>query len=153
MIRIIPYKTIYQSSIDQMMIKISAEFETPIFNQKPFVTIKKLDKCWIAIKNHKSVIGTIGLFLLKHQNVVLKSLFVSKNYRGSELGVSNNFIYEITKWCIKNNINTIYLGTMRQFERAQKFYIKHGFKRVEKDQLPSDFIQNPIDDFYYKLNL
>ena len=39
------------------------------------------------------------------------------------------------------------------FQAAKRFYLKNGFLKIDKLQLPSDFINNPIDDLYYKMDL
>jgi hypothetical protein len=47
----------------------------------------------------------------------------------------------------------MYLGTMTQFKAARVFYINHGFTEITRDQLPADFVCNPVDDVFFYLQL
>jgi RimJ/RimL family protein N-acetyltransferase len=79
-------------------------------------------------------------------------MFLHKNYRGQ--GIASSLLQTIIHWCVDNNVNAIYLGTMTQFERAQKFYENNHFERIDVGYLPSDFPVNPIDSickFRFKL--
>jgi hypothetical protein len=42
---------------------------------------------------------------------------------------------------------------MDQFKAAQKFYEKNGFIKITENQLPKNFIHNPIDRVFYLLDL
>ncbi|MGY3781874.1 GNAT family N-acetyltransferase, partial [Streptococcus gallolyticus] len=41
---------------------------------------------WVAINERKEMLGCIGLVALEQDNVALKKMFVSKNYRKAGLG-------------------------------------------------------------------
>ena len=79
---------------------------------------------------------------------ILKKMFVRKSFRGKEIGVSNLLLQTAINWCIENNIEQLYLGTMDQFKGAQKFYLKNGFQKIPKSALPKQFLLNPIDDVF-----
>lgn len=42
---------------------------------------------------------------------------------------------------------------MNKFKAAHKFYEKNGFWQIDKTSLPIDFINNPVDDVFYKKNI
>lgn len=97
--------------------------------------------------------GTIGVDKIENNSVVLKRMFVQKSFRGKERGVAELLLQKALTWCKKENIDTIYLGTMNQFKAAHKFYEKNGFWQINKTSLPINFINNPVDDVFYKKNI
>lgn len=147
MIKINLYKKTNQSEIDVMLAQIANEFEVPISNQNKSIS-QPLDKHWVAF-NKTEIIGTVGVLRFENSFSILKSMFVKKEYRGKDLGISKLLLYKVIDWCKKEGIHHIYLGTMNQFKAAHKFYEKNGFKQVNKNKLPSSFINNPIDDVFY----
>jgi len=108
------------------------------------------NKFWVALSENQ-VIGTIGLIPLSNSAIVLKSMFLARDFRG--LGISKLLLATLKEWCRLNDFTTIYLGTMEQFIAAQKFYEKNEFQRIAKKDLPPDFINNPVDVIFYKLAL
>jgi GNAT superfamily N-acetyltransferase len=80
-------------------------------------------------------------------------MFVKKGYRGKDYGISQLLLTKVFDWSIKQSASSIYLGTMNQFKAAHKFYEKNGFQKIIKSKLPLNFIQNPIDDIFYKKHL
>ncbi len=148
MIKILPYKKVYQDEIDKMLKGISNEFTSSIFNNESKIS-RLLDKYWVAL--HKiEIIGTVGIIKTQNRTAILKSMFVKKAYRGKDYGVSNLLLQNVYKYCANEAIDFIYLGTMSQFKAAHKFYKTNGFHKILKHDLPSDFITNPLDDVFYK---
>lgn len=152
MIKIRTYSSNNQKDIDKMLSEIANEFDIPISNQSASTTAKLIDEYWVAL-NDNEVIGTIGILKIENRNAILKRMFVKKTFRGRELGVSSLLMQRAFDWCKDENINYIYLGTMDQFKAAHKFYEKKGFQKISKNTLPADFINNPVDDVFYKINL
>tara|TARA_R110002073_G_scaffold279026_1_gene442782 strand:+ start:13603 stop:14088 length:486 start_codon:yes stop_codon:yes gene_type:complete len=152
MIKITPYKVIYQSSIDKMMLEISEEFDKQIFS-KPTNTTPLVPKLyWVAIKNNV-VIGTVGVIPINGEFAVLKRMMLIKKFRGSEFGISKLLLYTVIEWCRENGLSKIFLGTMSQFKAAQAFYKKNGFHTINEGELPIDFIKNSLDTVFFQLNL
>ena len=153
-IEILPFQTEHQNDIDAMMEYIALEFEEPIFTEKSKKIIDVFsiqnNKFWVAINGEK-VVGTIGMVKLTNENIVLKSMFVDKMYRGK--GVSNLLLNTLTKWAFQNKYKRIYLGTMKQFSAGQSFYEKNGFEKCNKIKLPVDFTINILDTIFYTKNL
>ena len=153
-IKILPFEIEHQSDINDMMGSIALEFKEPIFTDK---SKKILDlflipnnKFWVATDRNK-VIGTIGLVKLNNKNIVLKSMFVDKLYRGQ--GISNLLLDTLLHWVIQNEYKQIYLGTMTQFTAGQRFYEKNGFVKCNKSELPTDFTINTLDTIFYTKKL
>ncbi len=105
---------------------------------------------WVAIDSNK-VVGTIGMVKLTNENIVLKSMFVDKMYRGQ--GISNLLLETLINWVIQNKYKQIYLGTMTQFTAGQRFYEKNGFVKCNKSELPTDFTINTLDTIFYTKHL
>lgn len=151
-IEITPYYKKHQIEINTLIENISKEFENSIFSSNTSKTKKTLDKYWVATKDDL-VIGTIGIIKLRRKNVILKSMFVQKEYRGKDKGVAKLLLQTALNWLKKEKVNKVFLGTMTQFKAAHRFYEKNNFYRIDRSQLPFDFINNPIDDIFYTLDL
>ena len=64
------------------------ELPKPCFTQLVVDLINKLiENYWIAIKED-TVIGTIAILRIENKNSILKKMFVSKQHRGKEKGIS-----------------------------------------------------------------
>lgn len=152
MITIEPFNSIDQEHIDCMLMDISKEFETPIFNKSASTKAISFDNYWVAF-NEEEVIGTISILRIENGASVLKNMFVKKEFRGRTFGVAHRLLQHAFTWCESEHINTIYLGTMEQFVAAHKFYEKNGFQKIAKSELPERFIHNPIDTVFYKVRI
>ncbi len=137
-----------------MMRSIALEFREPIFTEKSKkivdIYLMPNNKFWVAIDNDK-VVGTIGTVKLTNKNIVLKSMFVDKMYRGQ--GISNLLLDTLINWAIQNKYKQVYLGTMMQFTAGQRFYEKNKFVKCNKTELPSDFTINTLDTIFYTKHL
>ena len=153
-IKILPFQTEHQNDINDMMGSIALEFNEPIFTDesKKIVDVYWMpnNKFWVATDSDK-VVGTVGIVKLTNDNIVLKSMFVDKMYRGK--GVSNLLLDTLTNWVIQNKYKQIYLGTMTQFTSGQRFYEKNGFVKCNKTELPTDFSINTLDTIFYTKHL
>jgi len=153
-IKILPFQTEHQNDINDMMGSIALEFNEPIFTDesKKIVDVYWMpnNKFWVATDSDK-VVGTVGIVKLTNDNIVLKSMFVDKMYRGK--GVSNLLLDTLINWVIQNKYKQIYLGTMTQFTSGQRFYEKNGFVKCNKTELPTDFTINTLDKIFYTKHL
>lgn len=151
-IRIISYLPKYQIEVTNMLAEITLEFEETIFLKSTTNRPAPPNPYWVALYK-KEVVGTVGLLPISNHKAILKSMMVKKAFRGKELGLSNLLLHTAINWSQANSINQIYLGTMAQFKAAQSFYQKNGFQKISKDQLPDDFINNPLDSLYFYRSL
>jgi len=152
MTEIVRYKSALQNGIDAMMYEIALEFNSDIIPKATRETPIVPDQYWVAM-NAKRVIGTIGILNLKNDVGVLKKMMLKKEYRGKEYGVSKKLLNTAITWCKLNNIFKLYLGTMEQFKAAQSFYKKNGFEQISKNDLPNNFLLNPLDRIFFVLDL
>jgi N-acetylglutamate synthase-like GNAT family acetyltransferase len=151
MIKIIQYGTERQEDIESLVDEISREFDESITPSNSSYK-KNIDQLWLADKDD-SLVGTIGLIRLKNNNAILKSMFVKTGFRGKSKGVSTLLLQTAFNWSKDEKIERLFLGTMTQFKAAQNFYAKNGFVRIDRKQLPSDFIDNPFDSRFYRRDL
>ena len=152
MIKIVPYKNVYQNDIDTMMNEITSEFDAQIVAKPTHETPIVPDNYWVAMHNEK-VIGTVGTMVIKNGSGILKKMMLKKSFRGKELGIAKLLLETVINWCKQNDISKIYLGTMHQFKAAQLFYEKYGFKRIPQSALPKEFLKNPLDTVFFKQDL
>lgn len=153
-IKILPFQTKHQNDINDMMGSITLEFKETIFTEKSKkiidVYLMSNYKFWVATDRNK-VVGTIGIVKLTNGNIVLKSMFVDKMYRGQ--GISRLLLDTLINWVVQNKYKQIYLGTMTQFTAGQRFYEKNGFVKCNKTELPTDFTINTLDTIFYTKHL
>jgi N-acetylglutamate synthase-like GNAT family acetyltransferase len=153
-IEITPFQIYHQTDVDILMTTIAKEFTDNIFSpqSKTLIEVASLptDKYWVAC-NKDIVIGTIGFSTLKNNNIVLKRMFLNKEFRGH--GVAKALLDTLINSAIDNKVSNIFLGTMTQFKAAQKFYKKYGFKNIPQTDLPVDFPINPVDKIFYQRKL
>jgi len=107
---------------------------------------------WVAEANGV-VIGTIGLLDIDHGEGALRKMFVSAPWRGKHAFVAQRLLQELLAWARKQGLRRIFLGTTDQFVAAHRFYEKHGFLPVAKEDLPSTFPVMTVDTRFYALNL
>lgn len=86
---------------------------------------------WIAIDKDKKIIGTITLEVKDDSEAFLRKFYVSKEYRGS--GLSKELFNTFLDFAKAKEYKKITLGTYENLNRAIAFYIKNGFKEIEKE--------------------
>ncbi len=97
--------------------------------------------------------GTIALLDIGFAMGALRKMFVAKNYRGPEYGVSKGLLKTLMNWASEKRVEEIYLGTTDRFLAAHRFYEKNGFKQVCKHELPKSFPVMVVDTVFYKHNI
>lgn len=141
-----------QAGIDLMMAEIAAEFASPITQLGRKAPPKLPDPFWVATFEGQ-VVGTIGLIPIEKEFAILKSMMVRKAFRGKFKGVSSSLMKTAIAWCTENDLQAIYLGTMHQFISAQQFYKKNGFTEITQQNLPREFLINPLDKVFFQRRL
>ena len=155
-ISIVYFDEQYQYGVDKLLDGIQAEYAEYIYGAG---SLKMKDaaknagrKYWVALDGNK-VIGTVGIISLANNNAVLKSMMLHKDYRGSGNDIALRMMVTAMEYAKQRGADTLYLGTMAQFEAATAFYLKHGFKRIQENELPDDFIGNPVDVVFFRKGL
>ncbi|WP_162873970.1 GNAT family N-acetyltransferase [Pseudomonas viridiflava] len=105
---------------------------------------------WVA-KQDGRVIGTIGLKDIGAQQTALRKMFVAAPFRGREFGVAAKLLSTLLEEAWRRGVKDIYLGTTDKFLAAHRFYEKHGFAEVAKDDLPASFPVMKVDSKFYVL--
>lgn len=136
------------------MVRIQQEFSEQITSRHstvlPEVYNLPQQKYWVALHG-EIVASTIGLVLYENGNAVVKRMMVDPGYRGKDFPTAKLLLDTAFTWAHEHSVQRIYLGTMKQFVAAQKFYLKNGFVEIEKKELPPDYSINPMDTLFYKL--
>lgn len=156
MLRVAEYEPCHQSGIDRMMEGIAAEYDQAISGPQSVKILEAYQKpdqrYWVALDAEK-VVGTVGLILLSDGNAVLKRMMTDQAYRGAGTGLASLLLNTALGWGKAHGCRTLYLGTMAQFQAAQRFYLKNGCVEVPVEALPADMPLNPIDVLHYRLDL
>ena len=84
------------------------------------------NKYWVAEEDGK-VVGGVGIGRMNSNICELQKMYCIREIRGK--GVAHKLI-EIALDYAKNYYKKCYLETLENMIEAQKFYEKHGFKRV-----------------------
>lgn len=84
------------------------------------------NKYWVAEKDGR-VVGGVGIGRMNSNICELQKMYCIREIRGK--GVAHKLI-EIALDYAKNYYKKCYLETLANMIEAQKFYEKHGFKRV-----------------------
>lgn len=149
------FDTAYQKELIDFILQIQREefgLDISLSDQPDLLQIEQHypKSFWLALSDGK-VVGCIGLVSLTSQNVALKKMFVKAEIR--KLGIGKRLVETFLGYCYRNDKQSIYLGTNSQFQTAQHFYKKIGFKEIEKAQLPQDFPILDVDNRFYHYQL
>lgn len=160
MVEICEYKDEFKNDIMKMILNIQQkEYNLPITanDQLDLANIKTFyqqdyGNFWVGVDNGL-VIGTIAIKNIGNGNAMLRKMFVKKEYRGSDIGLSKKLLSLLINWASEKNFSRIFLGTTPQFLAAHKFYEKNGFKEINKEALPINFPIMEVDKkfYYYRL--
>lgn len=148
MVNIVTYKSAHQNGIDELMNEIALEFNKQIFPKPTIETPNIPDNYWVAL-NNEEIIGTVGVLVVENDFGILKKMMLKKEFRGIKIGGSKALLETVINWCKENRISKLYLGTMNQFKAAQSFYKKNGFKQISENELPNNFLNNPLDKVFF----
>ncbi len=107
---------------------------------------------WIAHCN-ETVAGTIAVKNIGGGAGALRKMFVKKEFRGRDTGVSAELLSTLKNWCRENGYSGIYLGTTEKFRAAHRFYEKNGFSEIGIEDLPESFPVMSVDRKFYKISL
>ena len=152
------YERKYQASIIELILQIQREeFGLPITLDAqpdlldiPTVYQKGNGNFWVAL-NSGQVIGTIAVIDIGNHQLALRKMFVAVPYRGKTSGVGKQLLNALCNWATERKVCEIYLGTIEAFKAAHRFYEKHGFRRIDKFDLPAEFPIMKGDTLFYRL--
>lgn len=103
---------------------------------------------WYAVDESGEIIGCVGLRKIDHCNAEIKKFFVVKQYRGQKVGQAlMNKLLEAAK---NHKFQHLYLGTVDVLKAAQSFYLKCGFQKISRQNLPKNFDICELDTVFFK---
>lgn len=153
MIRIIRFQSKHSEATSKFILDIlEGEFgivgeERPDLYRIPEVYQKRKSNFWLAMDGGE-VVGTVALVDYGKSRGYLKRMYVGKKFRGTLL--AKRLLETVLAFARMNAIREIYAGTVPEMAAANKFYQKHGFKKIE--ELPPDFPEFG-DTIFYSLTL
>ncbi|PQZ53655.1 MULTISPECIES: GNAT family N-acetyltransferase [Bacillus] len=154
---IIPYESKFQDEVVNLIVHIQRkEYNVPITKeeQPDLLEIETFyqrnhGNFWVATYGGK-VVGTVALLDIGNHQVALRKMFVKKEFRGKEWGVSSMLLQKAISWAKEKNLEDIYLGTTVKFLAAHRFYEKNGFQSVSIEELPKSFPVLEVDKKFYR---
>lgn len=155
-----PFETQYQAGVIDLIERIQiGEFNIPIdeAQRKELQSIsnafqKNKGNYWVALYNGE-VMGSIAVIDIGHKAFELRDVFLEKEDRGSYPGFAKQLLDTVLDWSKEHGINTVYLGTTLAFRAAHRFYEKHGFFEIPRDEMPSYCQPMDCDEKFYQLDL
>ena len=113
-------------------------------------TIKKKKELFFVAICDDTIVGTIAYNILDQQSIVLKRMFVKKEYRRN--GVAQKLFNRLYQQLSFGQ--TIYLSTKENMALAAKaFYLRNQFTVITKNELPDQFPFFYEDDFFMKKSI
>lgn len=133
---------------NEFCIPITEETNACILKAEEQYYYNKSYNFWYAVNEEGEILGSIGLKQVNNTCGQIKKFFVIEKYRGK--GVAEKLMQTLLKAASKHEFNVLYLGTIDVLKAAQKFYIKNGFTKINKNELPKEFEANPVDNCFFK---
>ena len=95
----------------------------------------------------------IALLDIGNSQAALRKMFVAPAFRGREHGTAKFLLDELLAWSRTQRLRDIYLGTTAKFLAAHRFYEKHGFREIAREDLPAAFPVMKVDTKFYRRSL
>jgi len=138
---------ILQIQQDEFSLPISIKDQPDLEDIENFY--QKNGNFWVALDDDK-VVGTTALISIGNGDGTLRKMFVKKEYRGKDKGISSSLLSFLLNWAGENNYKRIFLGTTPQFLAAHRFYEKNNFINIQKEDLPETFPVMKVDKIFYR---
>ncbi|MCJ2371112.1 GNAT family N-acetyltransferase [Pseudomonas sp. RGM 3321] len=107
---------------------------------------------WVAVQGDH-VVGSIALKDIGSGQAALRKMFVAAPFRGKEFSIAARLLDCLIKESSRRGVTEVFLGTTDKFHAAHRFYEKHGFREIEKKDLPASFPLIAVDSKFYTLAL
>jgi len=154
-LKVIPYSDEYKEAVRNLIFDIaenelghhSKTGRPDLANIKEVYQINK-GNFWVAVKDGE-LVGTIALKDMGENRGDLWRFYVKKNLR--KKGIGHKLFSILIGFARDKEYKQIFLSTHLDQEAANRFYLKHGFKRI--NSLPADFAHSPKDEIFYELDL
>jgi GNAT superfamily N-acetyltransferase len=153
------YQAAYHARVVGMILKIQREeYNIPVtIDDQPDLKdienfYQKDGAFWVALHGDQ-VIGTVAVINIGNGNAVMRKMFVEKEFRGKDHGISAQLLLTLLDWTKQNRFSACWLGTTPQFLAAHKFYEKNGFREISRNELPVGFPVMTVDKKFYMYSL
>ncbi|MCK9763026.1 GNAT family N-acetyltransferase [Pseudomonas syringae pv. syringae] len=83
----------------------------------------------------------------------LRKMFVAAPFRGKEFSIAAKLLDRLIEESTRKGVTEVFLGTTDKFLAAHRFYEKHGFQEIAKEDLPASFPLIAVDSKFYVLGL
>lgn len=108
---------------------------------------------WVALNEHRKVVGTIGIQRKSPAIGVLKKFFVDAPYRGMREGPAIKLYSTLINFASERGMRIIVLDTPSIAIRSHEFYKRAGFKQIEKAELPVTYDYPDRSSLLFRLDL
>jgi N-acetylglutamate synthase-like GNAT family acetyltransferase len=155
--KIEPFRAARQTGVIDLILPIQQEefgLELTIEDQPDLLTIPAYyqqgnGNFWTALHDG-TVVGSVALVDIGNHEVALKKMFVAKEFRGKEQGISQRLLETAFEWCKQKQVGKIYLGSVGVYHSAHKFYENNGFREISPNELPATFPRMQVDTVFYR---
>lgn len=164
--RIVPFSPTHAAGVVGVILPIQqAEFGIPITlaDQPDLLDIAGFYQqgsggFWVALDDQtderaETVVGTIALLDIGNGDGALRKMFVAPTHRGKEHGTAARLLDTLLAHAGTRGMRRIWLGTTDKFLAAHRFYDKHGFDQVARQELPAAFPVMAVDTRFYARRL
>lgn len=103
---------------------------------------------WYAVDDAGAIIGSIALKKIDKTSGEIKKFFVVKEYRGQK--VSQALMLKLLHAAKEHKFRNLFLGTVDILKVAQSFYLKYGFQKIPKKNLPKNFELCALDTVFFR---
>jgi len=95
---------------------------------------------WLALAGpDEAVVGSVALLDFGERRAALRKMFVRADLRGPRHRIAERLLDALLAWARGHGFADIYLDTLQSFKAAHRFYARHGFEEIAKDEVPPDF--------------
>jgi N-acetylglutamate synthase-like GNAT family acetyltransferase len=159
-IEVVPFEPKFEQGVVELIVGIQrGEFEIPITAEQqpdlrriPTYYQTGSGNFWVALSGGR-VIGTIALLDIGNARAALRKMFVHAQYRGVQAGTARLLLDTLLHWATGKGVREVFLGTTSQFVAAHRFYEKHGFSEIQRQDLPPTFPVMEVDVKFYRRSL
>jgi N-acetylglutamate synthase-like GNAT family acetyltransferase len=156
----LPFNSKYQSEVIDLIERIQVgEFSIPIeeAQRKELLSIsqsfQKNEGNYCGALFNGKVIGTIAVIDIGHHAFELRDVFLDPEYRGQKTGSTKKVLDTVLSWSKEHNVKTIFLRTTLSFKATHRFYEKHGFCEIARQDMPFYCQPMECDEKFYRLDL
>lgn len=132
---------------EEFNVNVDRSINNCILNAEKVYSFKNRCNFWYATDKDNNIIGCIGLKQINEHSAELKKCFVANAYRGK--GLAQKLVARLIDQARKLDLQHIYLGTVKDFTWAHRFYQKFGFRKIPQKQLPKNFERCPADSVFF----